>query len=146
MSILTLEIPYPPSTNHYWKIAKVPRRGGRGFHHCLVVNKKGLMFRRLVNLAVKYQARDHKTFIGRLDVTISVRPPDKRKRDLDNVLKATLDALAHAGVYADDWQIDDLQVHRDEKIDGGSLLVSIIESNAEAAAAAILANTNRSAL
>jgi crossover junction endodeoxyribonuclease RusA len=31
-----------------------------------------------------------------------VVPPDKRHRDLDNLLKATLDALAGAGVIAND--------------------------------------------
>jgi Holliday junction resolvase RusA-like endonuclease len=31
-----------------------------------------------------------------------VVPPDKRHRDLDNLLKASLDALAGAGVIAND--------------------------------------------
>jgi crossover junction endodeoxyribonuclease RusA len=38
--------------------------------------------------------------------------PDRRRRDLDNLLKAVQDALAHAGVYDDDSQIVDLRIRR----------------------------------
>jgi len=41
-------------------------------------------------------------------------PPDRRRRDLDNLLKSVLDALEHAGVYADDSQVDLLVVRRCE--------------------------------
>lgn len=39
-------------------------------------------------------------------------PPDRRKRDLDNLLKSLLDGLEGAGVFKDDAQIDDLQIVR----------------------------------
>jgi crossover junction endodeoxyribonuclease RusA len=32
-------------------------------------------------------------------------PPDHRRRDLDNLAKAILDALQHAGVYGNDCQV-----------------------------------------
>ena len=48
----------------------------------------------------------------RLIVTIEAYPPDKRKRDLDNILKSLLDALQHAGMYPDDSQIDVLSIAR----------------------------------
>jgi crossover junction endodeoxyribonuclease RusA len=41
-------------------------------------------------------------------------PPDRRRRDLDNLLKPTLDALQHGGVYEDDSQVDLLVVRRCE--------------------------------
>lgn len=31
--------------------------------------------------------------------------PDAKRRDLDNLLKAPLDAMQHAGIYLDDSQI-----------------------------------------
>lgn len=48
----------------------------------------------------------------RLRVELSVTPPDNRRRDLDNLLKAVLDGLGFAGVYDDDSQIDELLVIR----------------------------------
>jgi crossover junction endodeoxyribonuclease RusA len=39
-------------------------------------------------------------------------PPDRRRRDLDNIQKPVLDALQHAGVYEDDSQIDLLVTRR----------------------------------
>ena len=39
-------------------------------------------------------------------------PPDRRRRDLDNLLKPALDALQHAGVYEDDSQVDWLVARR----------------------------------
>jgi crossover junction endodeoxyribonuclease RusA len=41
-------------------------------------------------------------------------PPDHRRRDIDNLIKATADALQHAGVYEDDSQVDLLVVRRCE--------------------------------
>ena len=62
---------------------------------------------------------------------ISLFPPDRRKRDLDNVLKALLDALQHAGCYDDDSQLDDIRIVRCEVRKGGSCVVVItpIESS-----------------
>jgi len=64
---------------------------------------------------------------GRLAVRITVCPPDHRRRDLDNVQKALFDALAHAGVYRDDSQIDRLEVERGPVAPGGKVLVELSE-------------------
>lgn len=63
---------------------------------------------------------------GRLAVHIALYPPDKRKRDVDNVLKALLDACEHAGCYDSDNQIDELHVIRQEVRKGGSCTVLIL--------------------
>lgn len=52
-------------------------------------------------------------------------PPDRRRRDLDNILKCTQDSLAHAGVYKDDSQIDLLTVRRRDLAPGGLINVQI---------------------
>ena len=54
----------------------------------------------------------------RLSVLINAYPPDRRKRDLDNILKSLLDALQHARVYPDDSQIDRLTIIRNEALEG----------------------------
>ena len=39
---------------------------------------------------------------GAVSISIVARPPDRRKRDLDNLMKATLDLLVRHQVIADD--------------------------------------------
>jgi crossover junction endodeoxyribonuclease RusA len=48
----------------------------------------------------------------RLRLELYVYPPDLKRRDLDNLCKAVLDALQHAGVYPDDFRICQLYVER----------------------------------
>jgi Holliday junction resolvase RusA-like endonuclease len=47
---------------------------------------------------------------GNVSVTYTVRRPDKRKRDLDNLLKALNDTLARNFVIEDDSNITDLRI------------------------------------
>ena len=54
-------------------------------------------------------------------------PPDRRRRDLDNLLKCTQDSLAHAGVYEDDSQIDVLVVVRCNPVPSGRVTVRLQE-------------------
>ena len=54
-------------------------------------------------------------------------PIYRRRRDLDNLLKCTQDALAHAGVFEDDSQIDLLVVVRRDPVTGGKVVIRIDE-------------------
>ena len=58
-------------------------------------------------------------------VSIDAYPPDKRRRDLDNIQKALLDALVHADVIEDDSLIDALSIQRHEAKDEGEVIVRI---------------------
>lgn len=51
---------------------------------------------------------------ARLRLELYIYPPDNKKRDLDNLCKAVLDALQHAGLYTDDFHIQQLYVQRCE--------------------------------
>lgn len=51
---------------------------------------------------------------GRLAVHIMLHAPTQRKYDVDNRIKALLDAMQSAGVFEDDEQIDVLEVRRGE--------------------------------
>jgi crossover junction endodeoxyribonuclease RusA len=50
---------------------------------------------------------------GRIRLAAYVFPPDKRARDLDNILKVPMDAMQKMGVYKNDSQIDELLVFRE---------------------------------
>lgn len=104
--IVVIELPWPPSVNHYWR-----RQGSRYF-----VSKEGRIYRE----TLYYLCTAHKGLFGpteRLSLLIDAYPPDKRRRDLDNILKSLLDSLQHAGVYADDSQIDYLAIKRNKSKD-----------------------------
>lgn len=49
---------------------------------------------------------------GSLEVEVRIYPPDKRKRDADNVWKVVADSLTKAGVWCDDSQIHDIRLLR----------------------------------
>jgi crossover junction endodeoxyribonuclease RusA len=55
-------------------------------------------------------------------------PPDSRTRDLDNYLKALLDACTHAGLWDDDQLIDQLFVYRGITVKSGNVRMSISEA------------------
>lgn len=112
--MMTLELPFPPSVNHLW------RRVG----HRTVLSRDGREFRHSVLDVLS--ARGMRPIAGRLAVTIDVHPPDRRRRDLDNALKALLDALQHGGAYHDDAQIDDLHIRRCECVPGGRVYVRLV--------------------
>jgi crossover junction endodeoxyribonuclease RusA len=112
--MITLTLPYPPSVNHYWG-----QRGNRRF-----VGKKGVAFRQSVADAVAVAG---KKVFGRLQVVVALYPPDRRRRDIDNVQKSLNDALQHAGCFDDDEQIDVLTIERKEIIKGGKCVVVIAE-------------------
>jgi len=62
---------------------------------------------------------------GPLVVTIDVHPPDRRRRDLDNLFKGILDALEKGGAYHDDSQIEDLRIRRCGRVAGGKAIVRV---------------------
>jgi len=65
---------------------------------------------------------------GRLAVRLQLYPPDRRKRDVDNLAKAPFDAItASAAVWLDDSQVDTLLIERRESVGkaSASILVTI---------------------
>jgi len=98
---LTFELPWPPTANTYWR-----RNGDRYF-----ISKSGIAYRR----SVYFLCRPFQGFFSSnhsLKINIHAYPPDKRKRDLDNLGKACMDAMQYAKVYDDDSQIDELTFKR----------------------------------
>lgn len=117
---MRLTLPFPPSGNKYYRHLNKGPLAGR-----TLISEDGRAFRRAVDSVVR-QARARKALAMPLEVRIAVYPPDRRKRDLDNLLKATLDALQASGVYLNDNQIDSLSIYRAERVPGGQLEVEIL--------------------
>jgi crossover junction endodeoxyribonuclease RusA len=110
---MEFELPFPPSTNHYWRRVgqrTLISRGGRTFRESVCA----------ILAAARVQPLD-----GPLVVDIDVYPPDRRRRDLDNLQKALFDALQHGGAYRDDSQIARLTVERQNMVAGGKVRVRI---------------------
>lgn len=112
--MIQLELPYPPSVNHYWGQAGKNR----------FIGKKGKEFR--VAVAEACLEAGIQTLEGRLSVHVALFPPDRRARDVDNVLKPLLDACEHAGCFVNDSQIDELHIIRQEVRKGGACTVVIL--------------------
>ena len=112
--MLVLNLPLPPSVNHYW--------GTHG--HRRYVSKTGVLFKEQVSdYVIEY--RVPKLGAARLEMKVVLFPKDRRKQDIDNRIKALWDALADAGVFDNDEQIDVLMVERGEIKKGGGCLVII---------------------
>jgi len=91
------DFPYPPTMNTYW----------RNWNGRTVLAKRGREYKSAVEAVVGPQPP---RLSGPLCVMLSVWKPDRRKRDLDNLLKPILDACTHAGVWGDDSQVKALSI------------------------------------
>lgn len=118
--MVRFDLPFPPSVNHYW----------RNFRGRTVISQKGRRFRDDVCalLAAGGGNGPRKPPCGgRIALAMEAFPPDRRRRDLDNLQKATLDALQHAGLYHDDSQVDLLIARRCAVEPPGRLNVNVHE-------------------
>jgi len=115
-----LNLPWPPSVNHYYR-----RVGPR-----TLISREGREYRRAIcgllvpggGCGIRKPPAG-----GRIALAMDAFPPDRRRRDLDNLLKCTQDSLARAGVFEDDSQIDLLAVMRREPVRGGTVVIRIAE-------------------
>lgn len=106
-------LPWPPSVNSYWRTVK-----GR-----MITSKRGREYRSAVCAAIEMQNVER---FGGVEIGVEIEAfrPDRRRRDLDNLFKAVLDALCHAGLYDDDSQIQRLTIYWGPNL-GGFLKVRV---------------------
>ena len=109
-------LPWPLSANMRFAVS-----GGR-----IVLNRA---YRTWKENAASYLAAQREGALEQIPPPIRMRvyayPPDRRRRDLDNLLKAALDAITRAGVIADDSHIDELWITRLDPCPGGKLLIDV---------------------
>jgi crossover junction endodeoxyribonuclease RusA len=111
--MIELELPFPPSVNHYYRHVG-PRT---------LISREGRRFREKV--CALLAAAGVRPLTGLLQVEIEVYPPDRRRRDIDNLQKGLLDALEHGGAYRDDSQIVKLVITKCECTWGGKTIVRL---------------------
>jgi crossover junction endodeoxyribonuclease RusA len=116
---MRLTLPWPPSANTYYRHVSRGPLAGR-----TLLSEAGRAYRKAVD-AVVAQARARKALAVPLEVRIAAFPPDRRKRDLDNLLKSVLDCLEASGVIENDNLIESLSIYRAERVAGGQLEVQI---------------------
>jgi crossover junction endodeoxyribonuclease RusA len=97
MSEVVLTLPWPPSVNRYWR-----QVNGRA-----ILSADGRAYKQEVGASCIFVGAQK--FAGPVRVDILAVRPDKRKRDLDNLLKAALDAMT-PWVWEDDSQVVDLRI------------------------------------
>ena len=117
MKKLRLVIPYPPGVNAMW----------RSWAGKVLLSARGRAYReeglRQLEGHVGVRFLDGE----KVRVRIEMWPPDRRRRDVDGPLKASLDLLTHAQIWTDDHQVDELTIIRKPKFAGGRLIVTITE-------------------
>jgi crossover junction endodeoxyribonuclease RusA len=112
--MLVLTLPFPPSINTYW----------RTWNGRTLLSKEGRLFKKAVaDYVIEY--RVPKLGDSKLRISMVLFPRDKRKIDIDNRIKSVLDALGDAGVFTDDFQVDELSIVRGVTIKGGAIRVII---------------------
>ena len=114
VDVIAWDLPYPPSVNHYYRM----------FRGHMVISAEGRAYRSAVQ-AVVLSGKRRKPIEDSITMYVRVCPPDRRRRDLDNVIKALWDSLQHAGVYKDDSQISRYTVERGNIVKGGAVRVAI---------------------
>ena len=113
--MLRLDLPYPPSVNTYW----------RNWRGRMVISKAGRAYQESVRAIVR--GRIPYCINKPCSVLMLVNPPDRRKRDLDNLPKAVFDALTKSRVWADDSLVKRMTVDwwKMPVVKGGSLTLFI---------------------
>ncbi|WP_241648918.1 RusA family crossover junction endodeoxyribonuclease [Rosenbergiella collisarenosi] len=113
---MRLVLPFPPTVNTYWRFTKTG----------VLISASGRIFRANAIAAVVEQLkRIPKPITGPVQITLKLSPPDKRRRDLDNYLKAIFDSLTHAGIWVDDSQIKHMDISWSDIVKGGLAEVNI---------------------
>lgn len=123
---LEFTLPWPPSSNTYWRHIILGGKHKKARAHTLI-SEGGRDYRVAVLQAVRAQQVPRGALKGRLAIHVTAYPPDRRRRDLDNLWKGMLDALTQAGVIADDGDFDDERVVRGPVRAGGLLELRISE-------------------
>lgn len=124
---VTLTVPWPPSVNHYKKIGRIVKTKKGKLYQIRSDTHLTKAYYYNVQIVVNRLIAKYFTPGAFLEVTLYLYPPDKRKRDIDNILKVLLDSLVHSKLIEDDCLINKLIVERCTPTQKGKVTVVIHE-------------------
>lgn len=114
---VSLTLPYPPTANKIWRAVS-----GRQI--------KSAKYRAWIDeAALSIRQQRPRGIVGDYHLFIRATAPDRRRRDLDNLIKPLSDALSQGGVIGDDSGCRVLIANwADTIIKGGSIEVIVSEA------------------
>lgn len=115
--VVTLTLPWPPQVNNLLTVAR-----GRK-----ILSKKARSFYDEAIVSVMQQGKAWRCLHGSLRLILVLYPPNRRRMDISNRVKAAEDALVKAGVIDDDSCVDSLVVERADPVAGGKVIVTVEE-------------------
>lgn len=124
--MIELTLPYPPSVNTYKRVGRLVRtKNGKIYQYRVNCSATTRFYYEVWMMTRGIALKGLKGAV--IGLELDVYPPDKRKRDLDNILKPTIDSLMNSGLFDDDSQIALLVVTRCPTIKEGKVVVRIRE-------------------
>jgi crossover junction endodeoxyribonuclease RusA len=132
LMMIELDLPWPPSVNHYKKVGRIVKtKSGKLYQQRVNTNdtKKYYFDVYMLYKAVKHaewlKFADSETIS--FDLRVYLYPPNESRYDIDNRLKVLFDSLTRAKVIKDDSQITRLYVEKCNIIEHGKVVVRIQE-------------------
>ena len=117
VDLVELALPWPPSTNRLWRCPTSGKLRGR---HLLSTEAR----RYKDNARHALEAQDVEPLPGHVAVDMVAHPPDRRRRDLDNIIKIILDSLK-GRAFGDDSNVVRLSIERGAVEPGGRIRVCV---------------------
>lgn len=114
-AMLELVLPFPPSVNNTWEIA------GKK----IIIKPHVVKFRHTARAMAIRQARGRAMICEPVCVWMVFYPPDKRRRDLDNLPKSVFDVLTKAKIWQDDKLVHEMHLKWGEEVPLGKAIVKI---------------------
>jgi len=108
----TALLPYPPSTNTLWRYSK------RGVY-------RTAKYMAYIAECKALQVHQGPALDAPVRMEVLACPPDRRRRDLDNLSKSLCDVAVHLGLIEDDHWIHDLHMKWDRESVAQGVLLTI---------------------
>jgi len=110
---LSIDLPFPPSANRLWRSTKDGRHY-RSPRYQTWFQAAGIEINRQRPGKIE----------GQFSVLLQLGRPDRRRRDLDNLMKPVLDLLQHYGIIENDSLAQHVSVHWSETIKGAHVVLA----------------------